>query len=43
MPETTVCHVCGRTRGSFQWTAAGWACLRHLPKLGRRANRDRAR
>ena len=41
MNDPIECETCGETAGSFMETATGWACLKHLPKLGRRANRDR--
>lgn len=37
-----VCDECHENRGSFIATETGWLCLGHLPRIGRRANRDRS-
>lgn len=38
---TPACWQCDATAGSFRVLDSGaYECLSHLPKLGRRANRD---
>lgn len=39
---TATCVTCGATRGSFLLVGNDWLCLAHLPRMGRRANRDQA-